>query len=123
MPRPPLLIALAVLLALAAGWSGFWLWSAGQLETAVARFADQQRARGLTIDYRGPAVGGFPVGLSARFEEPLLAEPDGWQWRGPPVGGRARVWSPFTIEADFPGLHRLTWRPEPQAPETALEAE
>ncbi len=123
MPRRPLLLALAVPLVLAAGWCGFWLWSAGQLETAVARFADQQRARGLTIEYSGPEVGGFPVGLSARFEEPLVAGAEGWRWRGPPVGGRAKVWSPFTIEADFPGLHRVTWRPEPQAPEAEVEAE
>ena len=123
MTRRPLILALAVLLALAAGWTGFWVWSAGQLETAVARFADQQRARGLTISYEGPAVSGFPVGLSAGFDAPLVAAPQGWRWAGPAVSGRARVWSPFTIETDFPGLHRITFKPEPQAPDVEIEAE
>ena len=123
MPRPAVTLPLALLLALAVGWAGFWYWSAGQLETAVARFAEQQRARGMTISYDGPDVGGFPVGLSAAFETPLVAGQEGWRWTGPPVSGRARVWSPFTIETDFPGLHRIAFKPEPQAPEAEIEAE
>ena len=123
MTRRPTILALLILLALAAGWTGFWLWSAGQLESAVARFVEQQRARGLTIDYQGPEIGGFPVGLSAGFEAPQVAGPEGWRWAGPAVSGRADVWSPFTIESDFPGLHRIALRPEPQGPEAEIEAE
>ena len=117
------LFPLAILLALGLGWLGLWLWSAGQLETAVARFAEQQRARGLEISYQGPEIGGFPFGLTAGFASPLVAGQEGWRWAGPPVSGQAKVWSPFTIETSFAGKHRVAYRLEPDLPQAELEAE
>ena len=121
--RRALLVCLAALVAVALGWIGLWVWSAGQLETAVARFAEQQRARGLEISYQGPEVGGFPFGLTAGFATPLVSGREGWRWAGPAVSGQAKVWSPFTIETAFAGRHRIAYRVDPELPEAEIEAE
>ncbi len=104
MPSRRTVIFLVLVLA-AAAFSGFWFWSAGRLESAVARWADEQRQRGYEIVYAGPEIGGFPLGLQAVFETPEMASPDGWRWRGPTLSGQAQVWDPTTIEASFPGRH------------------
>jgi hypothetical protein len=114
MIRPPMrlrVLALYCLLAalLAGGaLSAYWLWSAERLDRRIAAWSEQQRARGYEIAYRGPAIGGYPFALTARFEEPRMASPQGWRWEGPVLSGRAALWNPFTIEIDFSGRHRIT---------------
>ncbi|MCG8361296.1 MAG: DUF2125 domain-containing protein [Kiloniellales bacterium] len=116
------LVALALLLVALAGLSGLWLWSAEQLEQGVARWADKQRERGYRISYQGPSIDGFPVQLEALFETPEVASPKGWRWSGPPVSGRSQIMAPTTIEARFPGLHRVTSEDAEMPLQAELEA-
>ena len=107
-PRILALVCLAIIVAAGGTLSAYWLWSADRLAQRIAAWSDEQRARGYEVAYRGPAIGGYPFSLTARFEEPHLASPQGWRWQGPSVSGRAALWDPFTITLDFSGLHRLT---------------
>lgn len=106
-PRILVLTSLAILVAAGGALSAYWLWSADRLAARIAAWSDEQRARGYEVSYRGPAIGGYPFDLTARFEEPRLASPQGWRWQGPSVSGRATLWNPFTIMLDFSGLHRM----------------
>ena len=107
-PRTLVLTSIAIILAAGGTLSAYWLWSADQLAARIATWSDEQRARGYEVSYRGPAIGGYPFGLTAQLEEPRLASPQGWRWQGPSVSGRAALWDPFTITLDFSGLHRVT---------------
>jgi hypothetical protein len=107
--RPRVLVLVCLLAALLAGGalSAYWLWSAARLEQGIAAWSAEQRARGYEIAYRGPAIGGYPFALTARFEAPRIASPKGWRWQGPTVTGRAAIWSPLEIALDFSGRHRV----------------
>lgn len=103
--------SLAVALAVAAAaLSGYWFWYAGQIEDGIARWAAEQRQRGYRIAYGGPVIDGFPLTHVARLEGPIIETPSGWRWRGPPLTGRMKVWSPQRIAISFAGLHRLQGR-------------
>jgi hypothetical protein len=120
-PRVLALSCIAIVLSAGGALSAYWLWSADRLAERIAAWSEQQRTRGYEVSYRGPVIGGYPFGLTARIEEPRVASPRGWRWQGPSVSGRAALWDPFTIELDFSGLHRVTdTRNEAAAP---VEAE
>ncbi|HEY9539599.1 MAG TPA: DUF2125 domain-containing protein [Kiloniellaceae bacterium] len=108
--RPSRLAIAASLLLLLVSLTvaGTWLWGRHALETGIARWRAEQIERGYTIDYRGPAFGGFPFALSVGFEAPRVTTPQGLTWEGPPVQGEAKLWDPFTIDLRFPGVHRLS---------------
>ena len=106
MGRRNLLISCLVLAALVfAGVSGVWLWSSARLQAGLEDWSAEQRARGYQVDYQGPRMGGYPLGLTARIEQPTVAAPNGWRWQGPPLEGEATLWDPFTIDLNFPGRH------------------
>jgi hypothetical protein len=123
--RPRVLVLVSILAALLAGGglSAYWLWSAERLAGRIAAWSEQQRARGYEVAYRGPAIGGYPFALTARFEDPRIASPRGWRWQGPTLTGRAALWDPFTIEVDFSGLHRAAGPPDGAAEPAEAEAE
>ncbi|MGH6947876.1 MAG: DUF2125 domain-containing protein [Kiloniellales bacterium] len=98
---------LAVVLLIAVAVTAFWLWSASELETALARWRADQEARGYVIAYRPPEISGFPLKLAAALEQPSVAAPGGWRWQGPALAAEARIWSPLTIDFAAPGAHSL----------------
>src|SRR3546814_10816486 len=75
--RPSRLAIAASLLLLLVSLTvaGTWLWGRHALETCIARWRAEQIERGYTIDYRGPAFGGFPFALSVGFEAPRVTTP------------------------------------------------
>jgi len=123
--RPRVFALLCLLAALLAGGalSAYWLWSAERLAERIAAWSEQQRARGYEVAYRGPAIGGYPFALTARFEDPRIASPRGWRWQGPTLTGRAALWNPFTIEVDFSGRHRVAGPRDGAADPAEAEAE
>jgi hypothetical protein len=94
------------------GLAGYWFWAAGQVETAIANWTEEQRARGFEIDYRGPELGGFPIRLAVGFTEPQVAAPQGWRWSGGAIAGQAAFWAPRTLRLDLPLEQTLSapWR-------------
>ena len=94
------------------GLAGYWFWAAGQVETAIARWTEEQHARGYQIDYRGPELGGFPIRLAVAFAEPQVTAPQGWRWSGGAIAGQAAFWAPRSLHLDLPLQQTLSapWR-------------
>ncbi len=109
MRRKKLLIILLVLVLLLGGaLSGFWYYAKGEVTAGIAQWRDDWRALGGTADFADPPVSGFPLQLSARFTQPLLALSDGQTWRGPPlVTASAWLWDLETIRFQAPGHQEL----------------
>src|SRR3546814_20028470 len=101
--RPSRLAIAASLLLLLVSLTvaGTWLWGRHALETGIARWRAEQLERGYTIDYRGPAFGGFPFALSVGFEAPRGTTPPGLTWEGPPVQGARDLWDPLPHHLRF----------------------
>ncbi len=108
LTRAALALALLAFGALAA----YWFWAADRVETAIAQWTEEQRARGYEIAYRGPEIGGFPVKLAVRFTEPSVDAPQGWRWSGAAIAGEAAFWQPLTLRLDLPLRQTLSadWR-------------
>ncbi len=104
--------ALALALLAFGGLAAYWFWAAGQVETAIAQWTGEQRARGYEIAYRGPELSGFPLRLAVGFSEPRVAAPQGWRWSGAAITGRAAFWDPWTLRLDLPLEQALSaeWR-------------
>ncbi len=101
-----LYVSIALLLA-GIGHGLYWHWAAGQIESRVADWRDEQRRKGFVIDYRGPLIGGYPTRFEARFSDPRIEAPNGWRWAGPEISGGSALWSPFTIGLRYPGRHEI----------------
>ena len=123
MLKRPFLLLTAILVALVVGWTALWYWSASALEGALLAWQAQQRERGISVEYSGPEIAGFPVGLTAHFADPSAASARGWRWTGPEVAGAAKVWAPLTIESVFAGRHDVAVTPRPGTPELQFSAE
>lgn len=106
MRRGPV-IALAVCGLLALAWGALWLWSADRLETLLADWHDDQRQRGITLDYDGPVWSGFPLALSSQFAKPHVASRQGLAWRGPTIEASISPLQPLVSRWRAPGRHEI----------------
>jgi hypothetical protein len=107
--RRVLFISLAIAAAVAAAWCAFWLYVARDIEPRLAAWAAAQRSQGLTAEYAGVAVSGFPLAWHTRITAPAMrgAGPTRWEWRGEEMTAEIRPWALRDIPVTFPGLHRI----------------
>lgn len=113
MRRRHLALAAGTLVVLAAAVLAlYWIWAAGQVRTAIARWAETQRAAGYDIAYDGPDIRGFPIRLAVRLDAPRIAAPEGWRWSGAAIGGTAAFWQPLRLRLALPRRQQLAavWR-------------
>ena len=120
-PRRITVFALLAVLLAGLAVAAYWHWSAERLARQIVLWSEQQRAAGYEVSYAGPEIGGFPLELVARFQEPSIASPQGWRWQGPPLTGRAWLWNPFTIRVEASGRHRVVRREGEPPSELAAE--
>ncbi len=94
------------------GLAGYWFWAADRVETVIALWTEEQRARGYEIAYGGPELGGFPLRLAVGFSEPRVTAPQGWRWSGAAIAGQAAFWDPWDLHFDLPLEQSLSaaWR-------------
>ena len=59
----PFLLPLLIVLVVAAGWSGFWWFSAGQLRDGFAAWQAARAAEGTRVNYESREVSGYPLSL------------------------------------------------------------
>jgi hypothetical protein len=97
---------LIVVLVLAAAWSAFWYYAAGQAETRINAWQAQQASAGRAFTCAKQAVGGFPFRIEARCVD-VSAELKDAQ---PPLSLKlkeilvvSQIWDPKLFIAEFTG--------------------
>jgi hypothetical protein len=109
-PERKFRLLLAAVLVAGSGFgalSAYWFWAADRVESAIANWAEAQRARGYEIAYRGPEIDGFPFRLNARMERPSVVAPAGWRWSGDAIVGHGAVWAPLTLDLELPRAQQV----------------
>lgn len=108
MRLKPLLLLILVLALAAAGWSGFWWFSAGKLREGFTAWQAARAAEGTHVTYTAREIGGFPFSLVLSLQQPEIARSDGLAWSAARLRGEAGVWSPLTIDLQAPGRHDIS---------------
>lgn len=108
---------LILVLALAAAWSGFWYYAAGQAETRINGWQTQQTNAGRAFTCGKQAVGGFPFRIEVRCADACVELKD----TQPPLSLKlkeilvvSQIWDPKLFIAEFTGP--LTAADAAQAP-------
>lgn len=107
------LFALGAIVALAVASHGAYWWiAAGELRGGIARWVEDRREAGWTIDHATPTIDGYPLRVRATIGDPDIAGPGpgdtlAWRWRGPRLRLAFRPWAPREIMIAFPGRHRV----------------
>ena len=68
----------------AAGYAGFWFYTADSLRGRIAQWAEAQRRAGWTVAWQEIAIGGFPFSFDAAFIAPRYGRTGAvsWTWEG-----------------------------------------
>lgn len=85
----------ALLLALAAAYSGYWFWTAARLRNSITPWVDARRAQGYLLRWDAVAVGGFPAAFRLQFRNAHIAgsKPVPFAITADTLIGEARPWS------------------------------
>jgi hypothetical protein len=108
---------LGVAVLAGAALASAWWFAERSLERGIERWVAERRAEGFQIQWRQQRIGGFPLWMEARFEQPLVAQPNGatpWSWEGEELVLLARPWNPNAVMVDGLGRHILSIRGLPQ---------
>ena len=65
---------------IAIAWFFYWNFAKGIMEDELAKWIDDQRARGATVEYEDLNVRGFPFFLRAEIDEPYIDQPGDYEW-------------------------------------------
>ena len=77
-----LYLPFAIAAVIVLGYYLLWQTGAAEMEKAVAAWAEDQRAAGMTVEYSALIRDGFPFFLRVHIEDPLVETPEGLRWRG-----------------------------------------
>ena len=104
LPQPPrrsrrqarlvlwLVVAIALLLLLFAGYTVWWLRAAGDFRDRTLSWIEERRAAGWHLTYGDVSRYGFPLALGVRLDDPVVSPHDrSWQWSA----GRLRLTAPL----------------------------
>ncbi len=104
-----LVFVIVAVAAVVAGWSGFWFYVARDIERRIALWVEQQRADGLSAEYGGIVVSGFPFAWKVAIDRPAMAAagPTQWEWSGERTELALRPWALGDVAMRFPGAHHV----------------
>ncbi|MDA0229272.1 MAG: DUF2125 domain-containing protein [Proteobacteria bacterium] len=98
-------IAIAVI-----GYTAYWFVAAGEIEDRIAEWAEDQRARGLTIETGAPEVSGYPLQFEVSLQHPSVdAGAKGWTWRGDFLTASFRPWRFDKFNLKFNGRNDVRY--------------
>lgn len=82
---------------LVVGWSGWWLYLRGQVETALDTGAETMKAQGYTVSWASRSVGGYPFRVSVTLKDVQVAEPSGYGFSAPVLEAEAAAYTPNPV--------------------------
>lgn len=101
-------LLLAIVLALAAAWAGYWFIGSTALETGIRTWFDQRRAQGWVASYDDMGVSGFPNQFVTSFTDLRLGDPaSGVTWEAPFFQISTLSYTPNHFIAVWPHDQRL----------------
>ncbi|MBF0247380.1 MAG: DUF2125 domain-containing protein [Alphaproteobacteria bacterium] len=104
-------ITLAASAALVAGlWSFAWYAAATYVKKQVAEWTAQHQAAGATVTYAEMDTAGYPTRIRLTLTQPRYAGPafgGTADWQGESLVVEARPWSPWALNIQAPGRHKL----------------
>ena len=68
-----LIFPFVILFLLIAGWSAYWVYAKGQLETGIDQWIADERARGATVEFSSKRLGGYPFRFELDVRDRVLA--------------------------------------------------
>jgi hypothetical protein len=70
--RWPIVLPLAVVVLLAAGWTGFWFYAAARAESEFAAWRAREAANGREVSCASESIAGFPFRIELRCAAPAV---------------------------------------------------
>jgi len=102
-------ILLAICLALAAAWAGYWFIGSGAVKSGMAAWFDARRAEGWTAEYSDLSVKGFPSRFDTTLTAPHLLDPlSGLGWQAPFFQLLTLSYTPNHVIAVWPNTQTIT---------------
>jgi len=102
-------IALGICATALALWTGFWLYTARQIETRLAQWQQEQAASGIKLDWQAGTLKGWPFGWRLELERPQAAGagPSAWRWSGDRMVASLDPHDLARVSFRLPGEQRL----------------
>ncbi len=101
-------ILLAIVIALAAAWAGYWFIGSAALRSGIAGWFEARRADGWVAAYDDLSVRGFPNRFDTTFTAPALSDPaSGLGWDAPFFQLMTLSYRPNHIIAIWPHEQRI----------------
>lgn len=89
---------IALVLVVAALWSGYWVMGTRALEAGVRSWITSARASGLEVGEAGVSVRGFPNRFDLTVEAPAIRDPGtGFGWRADRLQSLMMGWKPWHV--------------------------
>ncbi len=106
-PSPPsrrwrIVLPLALIVVLAAGWTGFWYYAAARAQAEFAAWRAREAAAGRVLACGQQEVSGFPFRFELRCEAPTLREPR-LTLHASDLHAAVQVYQPTLLIAEFGG--------------------
>jgi hypothetical protein len=96
-------ILLAIIVAAALGWTGWWFAIAKAKEAALSGWLAERRAAGWQAEATEVSVGGFPYRIDTTVTDLALANPEaGWAWTAPEFQFLTLAYQPNSLIAIWP---------------------
>ena len=95
--------------ALAAAWSGGWIYIADQMRAEIQRLA-KQKTQGQELTYRDMEITGFPFRVQVNMSKPRIVVRGGplpFSWETDQIKAVGHSWQPRHILFDLTGQHQL----------------
>lgn len=111
--RLSIVVAAALALAGAGGYTAYWFHVAGQLRKGIEVFAAQRRAEGWQVDLGDNSLFGFPRQVGLDLGTVRVVSPKGVSWQSDRLRLRVPGFDPLGPELDLGTLHRIEvagWR-------------
>jgi hypothetical protein len=108
--RTRILAAIAVVIGLLGGYTGYWFTVAARFEKGIDAWVAFQRQAGMTVDFQRTAVTGFPFAFRTNFGQPHIAgaiNGQAFDWHGPDVEARVSPLDLHAMTFSGPGHHTI----------------